>query len=203
MSTQNHLPSIIKQLPKSIELRLSQLPTNKEIFKNSVTPCNEALMKAGYKHNIRYQQNIRQNTSTNKNRKRNTIWFNPPYSVTKVGKHLLSLLYQHFPHHNKFHKIFNRNTVKISYSCLPNMKAIINSHNHKVANTKTITKDRTCNCVDKAKCPLSQNCFSLTTSFKKQDQRQLTYITKKKSSSAQLKLCSSCDTHTIKDHLNF
>ena len=23
----------------------------------------------------------------------------------------------------------------------------------------TITKDRTCNCVDKAKCPLSQNCL--------------------------------------------
>ena len=109
-----------------------------------------------------YQQNIRQNTTTNKNRKRNIIWFNPLYSsnvVTKVGKHFLSLLDKHFPPYNKFHKIFNRNTVKISYSCLPNMKTIINSHNHKITNPKTITKDRTCNCVDKAKCPLSQNCL--------------------------------------------
>ena len=40
-----------------------------------------------------------------------------------------------------------------------NQKAIINSHNHKVTNPKTITKDRTCNCVDKAKCTLSQNCL--------------------------------------------
>ena len=90
------------------------------------------------------------------------IWFNPPYSanvVTKVGKHFLPSLDKHFPPHNKFHKIFNRNTVKISCSCLPNMKTIINSHNQKVANPKTIPKDRTCNCVDKEKCLLSQNCL--------------------------------------------
>ena len=31
------------------------------------------------------------------------------------------------------------------------MKTVINSHNHKVTNPKTITKDRTWNCVDKAK----------------------------------------------------
>ena len=39
------------------------------------------------------------------------------------------------------------------------MKTVINSHNHKVANPKTITKYRTWNCVDKAKCLLSQNCL--------------------------------------------
>ena len=90
------------------------------------------------------------------------IWFNPLYSgnvVTKVGKHFLSLLDKHFPPHNKFHKIFNRNTVTISYSSLPNIKTIINSHNHKVTNPKTITTDGTHNCIDKARCPLSQNCL--------------------------------------------
>ena len=40
---------------------------------------------------------------------------------------------------------------------MPNMKAIVNSHNHKITNPETITKERTCNCTDKAKCPLSQN----------------------------------------------
>ena len=39
------------------------------------------------------------------------------------------------------------------------MKTIINSHNHKITNTKIIIKERTCNCVDKAKCPLSQKCL--------------------------------------------
>ena len=39
---------------------------------------------------------------------------------------------------------------------MPNMKTIINSHNQKITNPKTITKERTGNCVDKAKFPLSQ-----------------------------------------------
>ena len=70
--------------------------------------------------------------------------------VSKVGKHFLSLLDKHFPPHYKFHRIFNRNTV---------MKTIINSHNHKITNPKTITKERTGRGVDKAKCLLSQNCL--------------------------------------------
>ena len=37
------------------------------------------------------------------------------------------------------------------------MKTIISSHNHKVTNPKTITKDRTYNCMDKAKCSLRKN----------------------------------------------
>ena len=42
---------------------------------------------------------------------------------------------------------------------MPNMKRNFNSHNHKITNPKAITKERTCNNVDKAKCPLSQNCL--------------------------------------------
>ena len=38
-------PSIMKQLLKSIELRLSELSANEEMFKNSVTPCNETPTK--------------------------------------------------------------------------------------------------------------------------------------------------------------
>ena len=63
-------------------------------------------------------------TTTTQNRKMNIIWFNPPYSanvVTKVGKRFPSLLEKHFPPHNKFHKIFNRNIVKISYRCMLNI----------------------------------------------------------------------------------
>ena len=33
------------------------------------------------------------------------------------------------------------------------------SHNQKITNPKTITKEKTSNCVDKAKCLLSQNCL--------------------------------------------
>ena len=81
------------------------------------------------------------------------IWFDPPCSanlVKKVGKPFLSLFDKHFPLTTRIHKTFNRNIVKTSYCCLPNMK---------VTNPKTMTKDRTCNCVDKAKCALTQNCL--------------------------------------------
>ena len=70
------------------------------------------------KNEKRYQQNIKQNTITTKNRKKNINCFNPPYSaddvVTKVGKHYLPLLAK--TRHSKFYKIFNRNKVKINYN---------------------------------------------------------------------------------------
>ena len=70
----NHPPSIINQLPKSTKIRLSQLSANEEIFKNSIKPYKEALTKADYKHEMRYQQkNISQNSTTTKNWKRNII----------------------------------------------------------------------------------------------------------------------------------
>ena len=68
----NHPPSIIKQLPLSIESRLSLLSSSEEIFNDSVIPYQDALDKSGYKHKLKYQANI--NTANNKKqRKRNII----------------------------------------------------------------------------------------------------------------------------------
>ena len=39
------------------------------------------------------------------------------------------MIKKHFPQGHKFHKIFNKNNVKVSYSCMANMKSIISSHN--------------------------------------------------------------------------
>ena len=47
----------------------------------------------------------------------------------------MKLVDKHFKHGNKLQKIFNRKTLKISYSCTKNIFQIINSHN------KNITKD--------------------------------------------------------------
>ena len=59
----NHPPFIIKQLPLSIESRLSSLFSEK-IFNDSVTPYQDALDKSGYKHKLKYQANI--DTANNK-----------------------------------------------------------------------------------------------------------------------------------------
>ena len=60
------------------------------------------------------------------------------------------------------HKIFNRRrTLKLSYSCMPNMKSVISSHNKYVLsnfNSPTQQPD-TCNCRKKPDCPLEGKCL--------------------------------------------
>ena len=164
----NHPPSIIKQLPLSIESRLSSLSSSKEIFNDSVIPYQYVLGKSGYKHKLKYKANT-DTASNKKQRKRNIIWFNPPYSKnvkTNIGKIFLNLIKKHFPPHHKFHKLLNKNTVKISYSCTRNIKSIINSHNAKIFDTKKGTEQRKCNCLNKVNCRLEQKCLTANIVYK-------------------------------------
>ena len=94
------------------------------------------------------------------NLSRNILWFNSPfnnYVSTKVAKQYLNLIDQHFPKSNKLHAIFNRNTVKVSYSCTQNMSSMIKSHNKKVIN-KDVKESKSCNCRVKSECPLNGQC---------------------------------------------
>ena len=52
----NDPTSIIKQLPLSVERRLSKLSSNKKIFNNSIPIYQEPLIKAGYNHKLTYQK---------------------------------------------------------------------------------------------------------------------------------------------------
>ena len=92
-------------------------------------------------------------------RNRNIIWFNPPFSknvATKIGRYFLNLLDKHFPQDHKFHKIFNINNIKVSYSCMPNIKSAINSHHRKILLSPVNNQSRTCNCINKTDCPLQE-----------------------------------------------
>ena len=77
---------------------------------------------------------------------------------SNIAKEFLSLVDKHFPTHNRFHKIFNRSTLKVSYSCMPNISNIISSHNASVLN-KQVPPTRLCNCNDKPNCPLDGKCL--------------------------------------------
>ena len=46
----NHPPSILRQIPLSIESRLSKHSSNEKIFKESAQIYQEALKKSGYDH---------------------------------------------------------------------------------------------------------------------------------------------------------
>ena len=69
----------------------------------------------------------------------------------------MNLLYQLFPKSNKLHAIFNRNTIRVSCSCIQNMSSIPKSHSRKVIN-KDVKELKPCNCRLKPACPLHCQC---------------------------------------------
>ena len=108
------------------------------------------------------KQNIQSNLQHNNTRRRTQkiIWFNPPFSLnvkTNVAKMFLQLIDTHFPPANKLHKIFNRNTVKVSYRCTQNISQIIKGYNKKVTQIKR-HHQLECNCRIKTECLLNGNC---------------------------------------------
>ena len=121
------------QLPKSISTRISSLFCNSEEFNKASTIYNDALKSSGYKEGISYTKSRGQNVGKRKNRPRNIIWFNPPFSAdieTNVAKTFLKLIDKHFPKLHILHKVFNRNNVKVSYSCTSNMCNLIKQHKY-------------------------------------------------------------------------
>ena len=64
----NHPPSILKPVPISTESELLSLFSSEEIFKDFVTPYQDA--KSGYKHKLTYHGNINK-TNSNKREQKN------------------------------------------------------------------------------------------------------------------------------------
>ena len=123
----NHSKNIIKQVPKAVNLRICKLPANEKNFKESSKMYIDALKNSGFKEEFRYlKENIpndinkENNKYDHKNEKRKIIWFNPPFcklASINVGKYFLKLIDKHFKHDNISHKLSNRKTLKISFSC--------------------------------------------------------------------------------------
>ena len=144
------------------------------VLKNVSGPASEKIKKylphlftsCGYNKKLTYQQqgkNIENIKNIGKNRKRNIIWFNPPYSKslkTNIGKYFFRLLNKHFPRGHKHYKMFNRNTLKLSYSCMPNLKAKIDEHNKKILETTPPPKTKLCNCLKKENCLMREACLT-------------------------------------------
>ena len=120
-SSSNHPPQIIKQLPNSISERLSKNSSNQEIFNTAKVEYEDALKKSGYNVDLKYTNN---KSEKRKTRKWNKIWFNPPFGKSvsaNAANTFLQLITKHFPRNHQLHKIFDCNTVKVSYSCMNNM----------------------------------------------------------------------------------
>ena len=135
-SKSNHPKSILKNLPKNIENRLSKISANEDIFKEAIPPYQAALEASEYNHDLTFDPNARQVTSSQrKNRNRNVTWFNPPWSnnvKSNIGKQFLAILKETFPPTHKLHKICNKNYIKLSYRCMPNIRREVSKHNNKI-----------------------------------------------------------------------
>ncbi len=162
----NHPPNIIKQLPAAINRRISDISCNETEFNKAKPIYEDALQSSGYNQPLTFDKQ-RSPPRARRNRQRNIIWYNPPYSKnvkTNIGKTFLKLIDKHFHKDHKFHKLFNKNNIKVSYSCTDNMGTIISKHNKKVINNTTTTtnptSNKTCNCQKKDECPLNNNCLT-------------------------------------------
>ena len=158
----NHPPSILRNIPESINKRLSEISSDKECFDSAKGVYQEALDRSGYHHKLSFTPS-QPFHPRNARRQRNILWFNPPFSknvATNVGKCFLSLIDKHFPKSNPLHKIFNRNTIKLSYSCMGNVRTIISNHNKAEINKSVRTNDqkKKCNCRNLNSCPMDGNC---------------------------------------------
>ena len=147
----NHPPNILRNIPLSINKRLTEISSDEESFQRASQQYQQALQNSGYKHQLKYKHPLNHTTIQTRNRRRNIIWYNPPFRrnvSTNIGKSFLNIIDDEFPAVHPLHKIFNRNTVKISHSCMPNIKQTIDGHNKtKLSQTATTSEEiRTCNC---------------------------------------------------------
>ena len=168
-SHSNHPPLVIQNIPKGVNRRLSRISANKQVFDASVQPFQEALIKSGHTHKLEYEPESETKTKK-RNRKKPVTWFNPPYSInvkSNIGKEFLKLLDVAFPRSNPLHKIFSRQTVKISYKCMPNMASAVSRHNVKILSdppaqpAAPVQAKVSCNCRHGlASCPVQGKCLT-------------------------------------------
>ena len=156
----NHPPSILRNIPKSVNRRLSNNSSNEEVFKAAIPPYQEALRKSGYNFELTYNP-CEPSQEKRRQRTRPVTWFNPPWSEniqTNVGGKFLKLIDKHFPKYHPLRKILNRSTVKVSYKCMPNIRQQISRHNQCVKKAEEVQTQPGCNCRNSENCPMDGQC---------------------------------------------
>ena len=163
----NHPPALLKNIPLNINKRLTNISSSEEVFNEASAPYQQALEESGYDYKLKFDPQAKRAMRKSKARKRKIIWYNPPWDSnvrTNLGRKFLLIVDKCFPKNHPLNKIFNRHTLKLSYSCMPNMKAVISSHNKIMLAQDSATaapsqQPRTCNCRNKPQCPLQGSCM--------------------------------------------
>ena len=165
----NHPKTILKTIPKGVAKRLSTNSSSINEFEHHSDHFKEAMKNAGHESELQY---IEESPAKNR-RKRNVMYFNPPWSAniaTDVGGKFLSLVRKHFGKGSPLYHLFNTKKLKLSYSTVPNMKRMIAGHNKKViarAEGRVPPTSFGCNCDDGVEsCPLDGECLTPSLVYK-------------------------------------
>ena len=124
----NHPPAVLKNIPEGVNKRLSSISSNEEMFETAAPIYREALARSGYEYQLKFNPEAANPPKKKRKRSRKILWFNPPFSLnvkTNIAKEFLKLIDRFFPPGHPLRQIFNRNRVKVSYSCTPNMEPVI------------------------------------------------------------------------------
>ena len=103
-------------------------------------------------------------TSVNTTKKKSIYehsMFNLPFSSnveTNKARKFLKLVKKHFSKH-RYHKIFNNNNIKVSYSCMDNMAKLVKKHSDNLLR-KNDTNRQNCNCRTNNTSLLDGKCLS-------------------------------------------
>ena len=118
---------------------------NENKFRKAKHLYELALKNSGFNYSMKFEAPV-ENARRKRNRK--VIWFNPLYSLnvtTNINKVFLKLVRKYFSWSHKFNKLFNLNTIKISYSSMPNVKNLIKQHNLKILSKDQDKIQQSCN----------------------------------------------------------
>ena len=158
----NHPPQVLKEIPNMIEKMVSKNSSSKAEFDKVKREYQNSLKNSGFEKKLQYRPDVPKPKVPARRKKE--IWYNPPWSdnmKTNLGYKYLALVdkYREIFKGTVFEKIFNRATMKISYSTTRNMKAHIASHNMKILSKKDDSQPNTCNCRENGPpCPLGGEC---------------------------------------------
>ena len=161
----NHPPSVTKNIPVNINRRLSNISSSKDIFDSNIGIYQKAIRDCGYDFTLEYRPEVEEDGEEKvkkRRRKREVIWYNPPYNATvstNIGKEYLKIVDECFPQGSKLRKIFNRNNMKISYSGTPNIAKIINAKNSRNIEKDEKITEKSCSCPKNGVCPLGKKCL--------------------------------------------
>jgi hypothetical protein len=131
----NHPPNVLINIPAGVNKRLSSISSEQKMFNMAAPVYQEALAKNGYEYQLKFDPNAAEPSKNKRNRKRNVLWFNPPFNSSvrsNIGAEFLKLIDKCFPKCHPLHKIANRITVKVSNSCTQNIGNIFSSRNAKI-----------------------------------------------------------------------